>query len=428
MKVRLLGLLAVCLLLAGSGWVWWITVSPEVPTIAATGLDPAVAGLIESSLSEVRAARRSAAAWGKLGSVLLHYEMVDEAHRCLAQAEALAPAEPRWPYLQGLLLSNVDPELARRKLARAVELCPEKPDAPRLRFAQFLAERGAAREADAQFDVLLRRQPPPAPAGLGRARLWFSENRFAEAQAALTAPLQDPHTAKSAAELEAALLRAMGDVTGANAAARRAAALPPDVPWPDPFWEETAQYRVGRKWWLEEAAGLADHGRPTEALDLLSRVAAEYPEDAEAWYLTGWLRNQQGQLREAESALREHLRRAPDSAKGQAQLAVALLAQRRYPDALAVLRTAVDLKPTWRELHSNLGFACVQLGRVEEAASHYHEALALDPNYLPTCIALAELALRRGDREEARRVLQHALTLDPDHAPAKALWQRASAP
>jgi Flp pilus assembly protein TadD len=86
------------------------------------------------------------------------------------------------------------------------------------------------------------------------------------------------------------------------------------------------------------------------------------------------------------------------------------------------------LKPTWRELHSNLGFACVQLGRVEEAASHYHEALALDPNYLPTCIALAELALRRGDREEARRVLQHALTLDPDHAPAKALWQRASAP
>ena len=104
-----------------------------------------------------------------------------------------------------------------------------------------------------------------------------------------------------------------------------------------------------------------------------------------------------------ERALREHLRRSSESAKGHAQLAVALLSQRRYDEAIEVLEAGVKLKPTWREFHSNLGYACVQVGRYDEAIRHYREALACDPNYQPTLTALAELLRRHDNAKDDRQ-------------------------
>ena len=82
------------------------------------------------------------------------------------------------------------------------------------------------------------------------------------------------------------------------------------------------------------------------------------------------------------------------------------------------------LKPTWRELHSNLGYACVQLGRDGEAIVHFRKALALDPNYLPTHTALAELLVRRGQIEEARGLLRRALELSPSDRRARAMLEQ----
>ena len=67
---------------------------PSIPTV---GLDPAVATLINRTLDQVRLAPRSDAAWGKLGSVRLHYEFFEEGHEAFAQAAKLSPGQPRWP-------------------------------------------------------------------------------------------------------------------------------------------------------------------------------------------------------------------------------------------------------------------------------------------------------------------------------------------
>ena len=85
---------------------------------------------------------RSAAAWGRLGKILLAHEFSDEARACFAQAEALDPAEPRWPYHQGTILSQGEPDAAIPKLQRAVERCGNDPDAPRLRLAEILLAQG----------------------------------------------------------------------------------------------------------------------------------------------------------------------------------------------------------------------------------------------------------------------------------------------
>jgi tetratricopeptide (TPR) repeat protein len=415
--------LAVVLLAAGAYFV----AGPRAPrplAVAVVGLDPEVAKLIQSALDEMRRAPRSGAAWGKVGSVLIHYEFIEETRRAFQQAEKLSPQDPRWPYLHAILLMTHDSAAAVPKLERAADLARDRPDVARLRLAQFLAERGRGDEAEKQFQALLRLRPDHPLALLGLARLNQTRGRFQESTNLLARCLHDPHTAKSAHAFLATAQRALGNAPAAEAAAYRSLSLPADLPWPDPFWDEAAAYRVGRKARIEDATALLDQGQFAEALTIFSGVARDYPEDDEAWYLMGWAHNRQQRPAEAERALREHLRRSPRSPKGHAQLAVALLSQRRHAEALKVLEAAVKLKTTWRELHYNLGYACAQLGRVDEAIGHLRNALAQDPNYLPTYTALAELLLQRGEREEAGRLIRQALDLDPSDPRAQALLLR----
>lgn len=386
--------------------------APQPPAIRVAGLDPAVAKLIESALQEVRAAPRSGEAWGRLGSVLMHYEFVPETRRAFEVAEALSPREPRWPHLHGLAISARDAATATDKFRRAASLASEQLDAPRLHLAQALAGRGLNEEAEAQFQTLLRLTPNHPPALIGLARLRHAQGRLAEATNILAGCLRDPHTIRSAHVLLAAIEQALGNAPAAAAAARDSTTLPADVPWPDPWWTEALVYRVGRKAAIEDVTTLMDQGRLREALAVIDRAIHDYPQNEEVWYLMGWSLNQQQRAVEAERALREHLRLSPQSPKGHAQLAVALLTQRRHAEAVEVLRAALKLKPTWRELHSNLGYACVQLGRDDEAIGHFRDALAIDPNYLPTYTALAELLGRHGGREEARQLLQQARELE----------------
>jgi Flp pilus assembly protein TadD len=426
-RLRLAVAIALVVLLGAGAWLAMRSSWTRVPGIDTTGMDPAVARLIESALRDAREQPRSARTWGRLGSALMHYEFTDEARRAFTEAERLDPTDARWPYLHGLVLVNFDAAGAAAKWERAVTLAGNGPDAPRLRLAQWLAERGDDAGAERHFQVLLEHRPGHPPALLGLARLRHAQGRTGEGTNLLARCLNDPHTARAAHALLAATLQSVGQGEAAAAASRRSAALPEDLPWPDPFWEEAAALRVGLKADLERATTLLDRGQSGEALALLNTVTRERPDDDEAWYLTGWALNQTREHAGAERALREHLRRSPGSPKGHAQLAVALLAQRRHPEAIDVLRAGVRLKPTWRELHSNLGYACVQLGRDDEAIGHYRDALACDPAHVPTHAALAELLLRRGARDEARQLLRQALELEPADTRVRALLERSQA-
>lgn len=398
--------------------------APVPPEIDTSELDPVVAELIRTNVQAVRAAPRSAAAWGQLGSVLMHYEYTEETETAFAWAEKFAPQEPRWPHLHGLFIGSRDVVAATEKFRRATALSGLTPDAPRLRLAQTLAERGLNEEAAKHFQSLLQNTPGHPAARLGLARIRQSEGQLIEATNLLAGCLRDPHTSRSAHALLAMLEQALGNAPAAELAARASATLPADAAWPDPWWNEALIWRVGRKALLEDASAFIERGAWAEAQATLGQILRAYPQESEAWYLLGWTFNQQQRGAEAERALREYVRLVPSSPKGHAQLAITLLGQRRHAEAVEVLQTGLKLKPTWRELHSNLGYACVQLGRDEEAVGHFRHALALDPNYLPTHTALAELLLRRGQVEEARTLLRRALELRPTERRAQAMLEK----
>jgi Flp pilus assembly protein TadD len=91
-----------------------------------------------------------------------------------------------------------------------------------------------------------------------------------------------------------------------------------------------------------------------------------------------------GAFAEAETGLRELVRREPGNAAAHAELALLFEQTRRPEDALTHHREAQRLAPDDPRYRNNLAFALLVRGRPKEAIPHFEEALrsaSADPRY-----------------------------------------------
>ena len=88
-----------------------------------------------------------------------------------------------------------------------------------------------------------------------------------------------------------------------------------------------------------------------------------------------------------------------------------------YQSPLAVWESTVARFPENARAHNNLGELLLDLGRREEAGSHYREALRLQPAYLDALCNFAKFLLKSDRLAEAMESLQRAVRLKPDYAP-----------
>lgn len=422
---RLLMLILAGLALATGVFLVRRGASVRPPDVATAGFEPIIAAQIEKALAEVRTTPRSGPAWGRLGMVLQAHEFTTEARFCFAQAERWEDREARWPYFHALLLSHADRDAAIAKLRRAAELSRGDPDTTRLVLAQSLVEAGRFDEAEDQFKQLLNANSNHAPARLGLAESSNARGRHEESRTWLQNCLSNAFTAKRAHTLLAKVERQLARSAAAEAAILTAAQLPPDRPWPDPFSDEAALHRIGRKAWVDQGQQLLQQHRHDEAQSVLARLVKEYPDAAEGWLLLGRLRMERGDCAGAEQALRLYLQRAPDSVNGHAQLGMALLCLERHAEAVAVLQGAVQLKPDFGEAHFNLGFALARAGRGREAIPSFRSAIRFSPEFVDAYITLADLLIQSGQPEEALNLLQRAQQLNPSDERVKLLMERA---
>ena len=135
------------------------------------------------------------------------------------------------------------------------------------------------------------------------------------------------------------------------------------------------------------AEGLEADGRTDEAIDLLQKVAAEAPEEAEGWRRLGDLLARQGRLEEA----------------------------------LAALKRALDIDPDMYLTLALAGAVSFRLADMDRAEGHYRRAARLAPNEAEPLGALAAIAARRGDAETARDLGQRALAQGPSLSAQMAL-------
>jgi tetratricopeptide (TPR) repeat protein len=437
--------ISAALLLAGwVGWRWATT--PVPPELTLDRTDAAVVEAVGAARDAVLRAPRSGTAWGKLAMVLAANGYADEAGTCFAQAERFDPADPRWPYLRGHGLMSHDPPAAVLALERALahaEL-PQQRAVIHFRLALALLEAGALDGADDQLRALRSIEPAGPRLHFGLGLLAIARDDRATATAELSPLIGNPFTRRRAQTQLAALALADGDAELARLYQNRAALLPPDPPWPDPFLDAVAQYGVSRLVRLRHAEGLFAQGKLPEALPLLRQLAAEAP-DARTCQALGLTLAKLNALEEAESVLRTALRLEPGHMQAHHTLASVLLrrgevqlqtpggterAQELFRRAVAEADQALAAKGDDATAHLTRGRALQHLGQTDAALAALREAVVCRPEFAETHLQLGEALAEAGQLPAALSHLEDAvrLALPGDAAPRAALekWRAAA--
>lgn len=398
--------------------------SPQPPEARLDSLDPYLAAGIRGARSNVLASPLSAVAWGNLGQALHAAEFSSDAMFCYQRATELDPQSARWMHLLGLLQLQDAPDAALQSLARAVDLAGSETDAPRVRLAQAMVERGLHDEAVRHVQVLLVANPAHAAARLELARIQLARNQPDRADESLGPCLTNIFTARPAMLLLAQVRQRQGNGDEAAAISRRAMSMPRQFDWPDPFLRDVQSLRTDRQKLQDKVNALLMQQRLPEAGAALEKLFSAFPEDPESWLLLGRLRFQERKCDEAEQAYLRHLAMRTNSLNGLIQLALAQLCQQRWTNAVDTLQQAVKLKPDFAQAHFNLGYAWSRAGRSDAAILSYREALRCSPGDANAYAALGEELLRIGSRDEAVQQFRRALELNPGHQKARQAMER----
>ncbi len=150
------------------------------------------------------------------------------------------------------------------------------------------------------------------------------------------------------------------------------------------------------------------HASPTRIKKVnLTPFAIELgPESASAHYNLGAALARSGQFAEAESHLRKALETNPNT-QTYSGLGFVLWQQDRDDEAIASLRTAIEMDPKNAAACDALGTILVEQKRLEEAASVYRQLIRNQPS--PAAHQkLAQILTDLGRTDEARRQLEMA--------------------
>ena len=173
-----------------------------------------------------------------------------------------------------------------------------------------------------------------------------------------------------------------------------ACAPPPDPDSPQVQDDETqsnAQYQL--------ALGIFERGKPREALDHALRALELNEENQDAAYLIALIYLSFCQAAPADCHLEEaarHARRAlqirSDFREAQNLLGVVYIHQKKYDDAVTVLRPLSEdiLYRTPENAWGNLGWAYLELGKHDDAIRALERAVAAEPNF---CVGHYRLGL-----------------------------------
>jgi Flp pilus assembly protein TadD len=368
-----------------------------------------------------------------LGSIAADAGRLGRALELLRPAVARKPLEAAFHAALGNALARAGrTEEALGSFRTALTLQPGLAELE-LNVGHALRAVGRHEEALAAYQRLLARSPGQSAARLGRALALAALQRREEAIEAFEAlRAQEPDVARE----EAALRLALGDAD--DAVRLYAAALV--RPGADPRLRlNVAAALLQAKRVPEalqalrelEAAGPKDPatlaslaelylraGEPAAAIPHLERLLAwDEPRELRSRYAVALLELERHAA--AADVLQKLVATDPADADARANLGLALIGLDRPDEALAELREALRLQPRhWQALHG-LGLALLKRGEPEEATAALEGARAIeghDPDLLSN-LGYA-YALRR-DFERGEPLLREAVALAPQHRRAR---------
>jgi tetratricopeptide (TPR) repeat protein len=124
---------------------------------------------------------------------------------------------------------------------------------------------------------------------------------------------------------------------------------------------------------VQEATRLLKAGQHKQALDLVNKVLAAKPRDAQARFLKGLIYTEQGKSKEAIEIFTKLTQDYPDLPEPYNNLAVIYASQGQYDRARASLEQSIRTHPSYATAYENLGDVYAKL-----ASQAYDKALQLD--------------------------------------------------
>jgi tetratricopeptide (TPR) repeat protein len=173
--------------------------------------------------------------------------------------------------------------------------------------------------------------------------------------------------------------------------------------------------------WITKADFLRDAKRFLEAAaaysNAIALVAKPERNHAPLFYFRGIAFERAQAWDKAEADFRKSLELSPDQANVLNYLGYSMIDKRiNLPEAMEMIRKAVELKPNDGYIVDSLGWAHYQIGEYEEAAKHLERAVELRPEDPIINDHLGDAYWRAGRRLEAKFQWQHAKDNKPEPA------------
>lgn len=138
----------------------------------------------------------------------------------------------------------------------------------------------------------------------------------------------------------------------------------------------------------------------------------------------GYIYERLGDIKQAKRYYKRAISLNPRFGKAYYNLGNVLLDQKKYDEAIAMYRKAIESGFNTPEVHNNLGLALMRIGDHEGAEKEFLEAIKLDPRIIHAYINLAELYSATSDNQKLLSVLEDLKDKFPNSIELKRLIQR----
>jgi predicted Zn-dependent protease len=271
---------------------------------------------------------------------------------------------------------------------------------PNLVQLRLMIDRGHTADALKQLDTLAAQRPVPAGVYRLRGLALYSQNQFAEADAAFASALkQDPHDEEST-QMRGLTLFRLGRPADA-------------IPLLESAHEWTSQTKVDPSYVL--ALCYLDTRQYDDARRAFAIQYGFPPDSGQAYLLAARMLLRREYLPVAQQFATKALELDPQLPLAHALLGEIALAGEHLDEAIAEFEKERLRNPLDGSIYDRLGDAYTRAGDYTKAQQSLQRALLLEPNATGPYILLGKVLLKRQDPVTATMYLERAEKMDPDN-------------
>jgi superkiller protein 3 len=136
----------------------------------------------------------------------------------------------------------------------------------------------------------------------------------------------------------------------------------------------------------------------------------------------------QNKFPDALELLKQALEKNPKNGFAYSQKAKIYFSMRQPDEAREAIQQALALQPFQPDFLYVLGVIAAQQGKRDEALAAFEKATQIDPKEVDAFFEIGKIRLQKGDREGARAAFRKASELDPSDVDYKRAFAGTSAP